>query len=71
MPAIEAALPHLFWQLFETISVIFFTIEYMINVLTAVYDPKWGFNRYRMMTSFTGISDILVSTSYIVFYVLP
>lgn len=72
MTVVRTAIPHHFWQLFETISVVIFTVEYAFNVLTARYDPRWKFSRWSMVTSFLGLSDLLaIVPFYIQELVLP
>ena len=72
VPIIEAYLPHAIWQSFEFFSVVFFTFEYLMNVVTAVYDPRWNFSRLKMMTSFVGLSDLLaILPFYVQAFILP
>lgn len=72
IPSVEAAVPHLVWQTFECLSVLFFTVEYLMNVLTAVYDPRWGFSRWNMASSFIGIADLLaILPFYVQELILP
>lgn len=66
MDEIEAAIPHAFWQSFEALSVLIFTVEYATNVVSAPYDPKYSFSRSKFMLSFIGIADFL---SILPFYV--
>mmetsp|Transcript_21568 Transcript_21568/g.31362 ORF Transcript_21568/g.31362 Transcript_21568/m.31362 type:complete len:1172 (-) Transcript_21568:211-3726(-) len=72
VPSIEETVPHAVWQAFETFSVIFFTVEYLTNCFTAVYDPKWNFQRSKFMTSFIGLADLLaIAPYYIQVIVIP
>ena len=65
-------LTHMHAQGFEGVSVIFFSAEYVINVLTASYDPKHNFSRTSYMTSFIGMSDLLsIVPFYVQILVLP
>ena len=66
MPSVEPNVPHFLWQGFEGVSVLFFSVEYVINVLTAAYDPKHNFSCITYMTSFIGMSDLF---SIVPFYV--
>jgi hypothetical protein len=71
-PAIEALLPHAVWQTFETFSVGFFTVEYLMNCITAPYDPRWNFSSCNMMTSFVGMADLIaIVPYYFQVFVLP
>jgi len=66
VPFIENGLPHAVWQTFEAVSVIFFSVEYLLNILTAVYDPIYNFNRWNFASSFVGMADLI---SILPFYV--
>lgn len=55
---VASSVPHAVWQSFEAISVLFFTFEYLLDVLTARYDPKFNFSRYNKIVSFVGIADV-------------
>jgi hypothetical protein len=57
--SVEAAVPHLVWQSFETVSVLFFTAEYCLDVATARYDPKYNFSRRKKIFSFVGLAELL------------
>ena len=59
MVSIEKAVPHWIWQTFETVSVLFFTAEYILDVVTAKYDPKYNFSRWNKVYSFVGIAELL------------
>eukprot|EP00605_Chrysophyceae_sp_TOSAG23-4_P002983 GSChrysophyteH1.ASY1.ANO1.3286.1 assembled CDS len=65
IPEFAEMLPHQYWQSFEAVSVLFFTVEYLIDVGSAKYDPAFGFSRWQFMNSFMGRVDIL---SIIPFY---
>jgi len=72
VPFIEESLPHLVWQGFEFLSVLFFTAEYALNVLTAVYDPRHNFLRSNFVLSFVGVADLLsIVPFYLQTIVLP
>lgn len=60
VPEIEEGVPHLFWELFETVSVLFFTGEYFMDLFTAKYDPRHGFRRTKFFFSFMGLCDLFV-----------
>ena len=57
--AVEAAVPHALWQAFEAVSVLFFTVEYAVEVATAKYDPKHNFSRRNKICSFVGMAELL------------
>lgn len=57
--SVEASVPHSVWQAFEAISVIFFTVEYLVDVATARYDPKFNFSRRNKILSFVGLAELL------------
>lgn len=65
-PVVEAMLPHAAWQTFETFSVGFFTVEYIMNCFTAPYDPRWNFSTLNMMCSFVGMADLIAIILYYV-----
>jgi len=72
IPEIESALPHWLWQGFETISVLFFTAEYLMNILAAKYDPRWKFSRWEYLTSFVGTADYMsISPFYMQMVIIP
>lgn len=66
MASVESAIPHFVWQSFETLSVLAFTAEYVINVISAPYDPKYGFSAQKFCFSFIGLADFF---SIVPFYV--
>eukprot|EP00606_Chrysophyceae_sp_TOSAG23-5_P001248 GSChrysophyteH2.ASY1.ANO1.921.1 assembled CDS len=59
IPEVEKLIPHFYWQTFETLSVLIFTTEYLINVGCAKFDPAFGFSRYQYMTTFIGKADLV------------
>jgi hypothetical protein len=63
---VQEAVPHGIWQSFETLSVLIFTVEYVINVVSAPYDPKYSFSKSKFVFSFIGIADFF---SILPFYV--
>ena len=72
IPEVEAAFPHWLWQGFEGVSVMFFTLEYLINVISARYDPRWQFSRWNFMTSFVGTADYMsISPFFMQTLILP
>jgi len=59
VPWLEALLGHATWQAFEAASVACFTIELILNVATAPYDPARGFSRWAYLGSLQGVADWL------------
>lgn len=72
MPSFQSAIPHSLWQTFETLSVLAFTGEYLLNVVTAPYDPKYGFSSQNFCLSFIGLADFFsVAPFYVQQIVIP
>jgi len=72
IPEVESALPHWLWQGFETVSVLFFTAEYIMNILAARYDPRWNFSRWEYLTSFVGTADYMsISPFFLQMVIIP
>ena len=72
IPEVQSMVPHFIWQGFEAISVLFFTLEYAFNILSARYDPRWNFSRWEYITSFVGMADYSsITPFYMQTLVLP
>eukprot|EP00658_Telonema_sp_P-2_P037995 TRINITY_DN27317_c0_g1_i2.p1 TRINITY_DN27317_c0_g1~~TRINITY_DN27317_c0_g1_i2.p1 ORF type:complete len:809 (-),score=175.98 TRINITY_DN27317_c0_g1_i2:159-2585(-) len=59
VPEVEAMLPHSAWQTFETISVLLFTVDYILSALSAAYNPAYNFRTSNYATSFSGVMDLM------------
>eukprot|EP00656_Telonema_subtile_P019556 TRINITY_DN2078_c0_g1_i5.p1 TRINITY_DN2078_c0_g1~~TRINITY_DN2078_c0_g1_i5.p1 ORF type:complete len:990 (+),score=271.81 TRINITY_DN2078_c0_g1_i5:278-3247(+) len=55
----QAAGMNTFFDTFEWVSVVIFTVEFFLRLYSAVEDPRAGYSIYGYMTSFFGIVDIL------------
>ena len=65
-------MPHGFWQSFEALSVLIFTAEYVINVMSAPYDPKYSFSSSKFVFSFIGIADFFsILPFYLQEFIIP
>mmetsp|Transcript_10552 Transcript_10552/g.13742 ORF Transcript_10552/g.13742 Transcript_10552/m.13742 type:complete len:1143 (-) Transcript_10552:1053-4481(-) len=70
IPEVKQTITHLCFQGFETVSVIMFTIEYILNCLTSQYDPKHQFSMRCYTGSFIGLADLLSIAPFFVQLVL-
>jgi hypothetical protein len=72
IPEVRVFVGHANWQSFESFSVTVFTLEYILNVITAAYDAKWTFSRFNFVTSFQGGADFwAIVPYYLQVYILP
>ena len=54
------------WMSFEIVSVVFFTIDYVLRVFSATQNPHCGYSRAVYATTFLGIIDLV---SFLPFYI--
>jgi hypothetical protein len=56
---IEQKVPHAIWQGIEALSVVVFTFDYVLNILTASFNPQFRFKRSFYLLSIEGLLDLL------------
>jgi len=59
VPSVKHSVNPAYFDNFELVSVIIFTLEYLARAYSAPYTAKFVYNRWNFLTSFYGIVDLL------------